>query len=261
MVTGVFTVFSCATNFLNGRKCVFCGSFKTVKTARGYVKCTACERQKSLARLRREIAILQGFYQQQPAYRLASDLGVDLKTVTRVYQKLRTILFHVAELEGVKMSGEIEIDESYFGGVRKGQRGRGARGKSIVFGLLEREGRVYTKVVESVSAETLMGHIQAHTRKGSVYYTDAFRGYQSLQRYGKHLVVKHQKEFVNKKTKNHINGIEGFWSYAKHILYNYRGVSRYHFPMYLKEIEYRYNHRGENVFKLFLQLFFSYETP
>ena len=119
----------------------------------------------------------------------------------------------------------------------------------------------YTKVVESVSAQTLLTHIENHTRKGSVYFTDAFRGYQSLQRFGKHLVVNHSKEFVNKRTKNHINGIEGFWSYAKHILYNYRGVSRYHFPMYLKEIEYRYNHRKENVFKLFLQLYFGYVSP
>jgi transposase len=117
------------------------------------------------------------------------------------------------------------------------------------------------KVVESVSAQTLLTHIENHTRKGSVYYTDAFRGYQSLQRFGKHLVVNHSKEFVNQRTKNHINGIEGFWSYAKHILYNYRGVSRYHFPMYLKEIEYRYNHRKENVFKLFLQLYFGYVSP
>ena len=115
--------------------------------------------------MRREVAILQGFYQQQPAYRLASDLRLDVKAVTRVYQRLRMALFYVAELEGAKLSGEIELDESYFGGVRKGRRGRGAAGKSIVFGLLERDGRVYTKVVESVSAETLMGHIQAHTRK------------------------------------------------------------------------------------------------
>jgi transposase len=98
MVTGVHTVFSCAANFLNGRKCIFCGSFKTAKTARGYVKCSSCGKQKSLAKLRREIAILQGFYQQQPAYRLASDLGVDAKTVSRVYQRLRIALFHVAEL-------------------------------------------------------------------------------------------------------------------------------------------------------------------
>lgn len=70
------------------------------------------------------------------------------------------------------------------GGRRKGRRGRGAAGKSVVFGLLERDRHVYTKVVEHVSAETLMAHIRATTRKGSVYYTDAFRGYQSLRRYG-----------------------------------------------------------------------------
>jgi transposase len=261
MVTTLNTVFSCSANFLNGRKCIFCGSFKVNKTARGYVKCSLCSKQKSLSKLRREIAIIKGFYQQQPAYRLASDLNLDVKVVTRIYQRLREVLFHTAELEGAKLSGEIELDESYFGGKRKGLRGRGAAGKSIVFGLLERDGRVYTKVVEDVTAETLMAHIAQHTRKGSVYFTDAFRGYQSLQRYGKHHIVNHSKEFVNKNTKNHINGIEGFWSYAKHILYNYRGVSRYHFPMYLKEIEYRYNHKDDNVFKLLLKLYFSYVSP
>ena len=181
--------------------------------------------------------------------------------MTRIYQRLREVLFYTAELEGAKLSGEIELDESYFGGKRKGQRGRAAAGKSIVFGLLERDGRVYTKVVEEVSAETLMAHIEQHTRKGSVYFTDAFKGYQSLKRYGKHLIVNHSKDFVDRRTKNHINGIEGFWSDAKHILYNYRGVSRYHFPMYLKEIEYRYNHKNDNVFKLLLKLYFSYVSP
>ncbi len=100
-------------------------------------------------------------------------------------------------------------------------------------GLLERDGHVYTKVVEHVLADTLMAHIQTTTRKGSVYYTDAFRGYQSLRRYGKHHMVNHSKSLVDRRTKNPINGIEGFWSFAKHILYNYRGVSKYHFPMYL----------------------------
>ncbi len=183
------------------------------------MKCQLCGKSKSLSRLRREIAILQGFYQLQPAYRLAQDLGVDVKVVTRVSQRLREALFHLAELEGGKLKGEIELDEAYFGGKRKGKRGRAAAGKSVVFGLLERESRVYTKVVESVSADELMRHIQAKTRKGSVYYTDAFRGYQSLKRYGKHHTINHSKRFVSRgRVKNHINGIEGFWSYAKHIL-------------------------------------------
>lgn len=96
--------------------------------------------------------------------------------MTRIYQRLREVLFHTTELEGSKLSSEIELDESYFGGKRKGQSGRGVAGKSIVFGLLERDGRVYTKVVEYVSAETLMTHIKQYTRKGSVYFTDAFWG-------------------------------------------------------------------------------------
>ena len=251
-------VFNCAANFLRGRKCIFCGSFKVFKTRRGYVKCRSCLRQKSLKMVRRELAIVQGFYQQQPAYLLASDLGMDYQAVTRVYQKLRLALYHITELEGAKLSGEIEMDESYFGGKRKGTRGRGAKGKSIVFGLLERDGRVYTRVVEHVSKEELMAVIRKKTRKGSVYYSDTFRSYNSLKRLGKHLTVNHSKSMVDKKTKNHINGIEGFWSYAKHILYNYRGVSKYHFPMYLKEVEYRFNHRSENLFRLFVATYFGY---
>jgi transposase len=231
------------------------------KTARRYIKCQRCSRQKSLAKLRREIEIIKGFYQLVPAYRLATDLGLDVKVITRVYQHLRESLYHTAELEAGRLRGEIELDEAYFGGHRKGKRGQGAAGKSLVFGLLERHGRVYTRVVENVTAEQLMRHIKEHTRKGSVYYTDSFRGYQSLKRYGKHHTLNHSKAYVDKRTKNHINGIEGFWSYAKHILYNYRGVSKYHFPMYLKEIEYRFNHRDENLFKLFLKLYFGYDSP
>jgi transposase len=106
-----------------------------------------------------------------------------------------------------------------------------------------------------------MAHIQTPTRKGSVDYTDAFRGYQPLRRYGKHHTVNHSKSLVDTRTKNHINGIEGFWSFAKHILYKYQGVSKYHFPMYLKEIEYWFNHRKENLFTLFLPCFFGYVSP
>ena len=259
MVTGRNNRFNCAANFLRGRKCVFCGSFKVCRTKRGYVRCKhmTCGKQKSLKQLRKEIGIITGFYQQQPAYRVASDLGADYQAVSRVYQQLREAIYHVAELEAGKLKGEIEIDEAYFGGRRKGKRGRGAAGKSVVLGLLERDGRVYTKVVEQVTAEELMTHIKKHTRKGSVYYTDTFRSYNSLHRFGKHHKLNHGKAFAYR-GRNHINGIEGFWSFAKHMLYNYRGVSKYHFPMYLKEVEYRFNHRKDNLFKLFLTMYFGY---
>lgn len=93
-----------------------------------------------------------------------------------------------------------------------------------MFGLLERDGRVHTKVVEHVSADTLMAHIQTTTRKGSIYYTDPFRGYESLRCYGKHHTINHSTRLVDRRTKNHINGIEGFWPFAKHLPYNYQRV-------------------------------------
>lgn len=257
MVTRRNNVYGCAANFLRGNKCVVCGSFNVCKTGRGYVKCLVCQKQKSLKQLRREITIVTGFYQQQPAYRLAADLGVSYQVVTRVYQRLREASYHMAELEAGKLKGEIEIDDAYFGGRRKGKRGRGATGKRVVSGLLERDGRVYTRVVTPVTKDELRAIIQKKTRKGSVYYTDTFRSYNSLKRWGKHHHLNHAKAFAYR-GKNHINGIEGFGSFAKHILYNYRGVSNYHFPMYLKEVEYRFNHRHENLFKLFLNIYFGY---
>ena len=136
--------------------------------------------------MQRELAILRGFYQMQPANRVAHELGITYPTVTRVYRRLREKISDVAEAEGKCLSGEIEIDESYFGGHRKGNRGRGAAGKSVVLGLLERDGRVYTTVVDNVLAAELMTHIKAHTRKGSVYFTDTFHSYNSLTRFGVH---------------------------------------------------------------------------
>lgn len=250
---------TCLTSFLLGRKCVFCRHRKIWKTKRRYVKCRFCKRQKGLKMLRRELNVIVGFYQQLPASQCAFDLGLGYQAVTRIYNRIRNLLTHLCELEGAKMSGEIEMDESYFGGRRKGQRGRAAGGKSVVFGLLERDGRVYTKVVQSVDAYTLMEIIKKKSRKGSVYFTDSFRSYNSLHCYGKHYRVNHGHTFKTKsKYHSHINGIEGFWSFCKHKLYNYRGVSKSNFPLYLKEMEWRYNHRKENMLQLLIDIYFGY---
>ena len=249
------------TSYLLGRKCVFCGSYRLWRTARGYVKCRKCRRQKGRRILTRELQIIVGFHQQIPASRLAMDLGLNYRTVERVYRKLREVLYHICELEGAKLSGEIEIDDAYFGGRRKGTRGRGARNKSVVLGLLERDGRVYTRIVYSLDAPGLMDLIRRRTRKGSVYYTDSFRSYRSLKRFGKHLTVAHSRQFASKpgrKYHSHINGIEGFWSFAKHGLYQYRAVSRANFRLYLKEMEYRFNHRNDNLLKNFIHAYFGY---
>lgn len=248
------------TTFKLGRKCVFCGSYKVCKTKRGYIKCNKCQKQKGRQILNRELNILVGFHQQIPALRPSKDLGVNYKTVERVYRKMREILYHVCELEGAKLSAQIEIDDAYFGGKQKGKRGRGSLNKSVVFGLLERDGRVYTRVVYSLTTEELLEIIRKKTRKDSVYFTDSFKSYSSLRRFGKHYKISHSREYVRngRKYKSHINGIKGFWSYAKHGLYQYRGVSKSNFPLYLKEMEYRFNHRHDNLLKNFVKVYFGY---
>ena len=141
--------------------------------------------------------------------------------------------------------GELELDESYFGGKRKGKRGRGAAGKVAVFGILERDGRVYTVAVPDCKKETLMAKIEASTVKGSVFYTDEFTSYNDLSRFGKHVPIDHGVEFADGVA--HINGIEGFWSYAKRLHRLCHGVDRENFPVYLAEYEFRYNHRDEHL--------------
>ena len=211
----------------------FCHHRKVWRTRRGYVKCRFCKRQKGLRKLKRELKVLVGFHQQQTARQCALDVGVSYKAVERVYRRLRERLTHLCEIEGAKMSGEIELDEADFGGKLKGHRGQAAAGKSVVFGLLERDGRVYTRGVYSVDAATLMEIIRNKTRKGSVYFTDSFKSYNSLHRFVKHYQVNHDKVFATRRA--HLNGIEGFWSFTKHRMYNYRGVSRANFPLYLKK--------------------------
>lgn len=132
----------CLTSFLLGKKCVYCGHRKLCRTRRGYRKCYYCRRQKSLKRLKREILIISAFRRQQTALLTTHDTGIPYKAVKRIYDNLRLAIVRACEREAGKMSGEIELDEAYFGGRRKGKRGRGAGGKSIVFGLLERDGRV-----------------------------------------------------------------------------------------------------------------------
>src|SRR3989338_8128836 len=112
--------------------------------------------------------------------------------------QFRKLIAEHCNQEAKKLNGELEIDESYFGGKRKGNRGRGARNKAIVFGILERKGNVHTVIVKDVSAETLMNEIKSKTKKGSVFYTDGWRSYASLEQYGKHNTIDHSKELVDK---------------------------------------------------------------
>ena len=144
------------------------------------------------------------------------------------------------------LSGEIEMDETMFGGKRPGKRGWGATGKWIVFGIYQRNGKVLTFPISSRAKETMRPYITRYTKAGSLYYTDDWFAYTSLPVLGNHVVILKEKGIP--KGRNHINGIEGFWSFAKERLMKHHGISPWKFPFYLKEMEFRYNYRKENLY-------------
>lgn len=117
--------------------------------------------------------------------------------------------------------GAVELDESYFGGVRKGKRGRGDADKVAVFGIPKRGGKVYTKVVmNTTKAETLIPLIVSKVEPDSVVYTDCYRSYNALDVSDfYHERINHSRLFG--RGNNHINGIEHFWNQAKRVLRKY----------------------------------------
>ncbi len=166
-------------------------------------------------------------------------VGVNFKTAAYYFHRLREIIYQATEDE-TPFSGEVEVDESYFGGRRKGKRGRGAAGKVPVFGLLKRKGKVYAKVIPNAKSKTLMNIMAKRIVPDSIVYSDAFHSYNILDTSGfTHYRINHSKLFADKK--NHINGIENFWNQAKRHMRKFNGVPKEHFPLFLKECEWRFN--------------------
>ena len=242
-----------ARKYFEGKSCIFCNKYGLYKLADKRVKCKHCNKRYSLKKLKRDMLILYYFYLEISARKTAKELKLNYKTIQNSFMRFRKAIANFCSVEEQKLNGEIEIDESYFGGKRKGNRGRGANNKTIVFGILERKGKIYTKIVENVSAETLMNEIQNKTLKGSVFYTDGWKSYASLEQYGKHNIIKHDEDEFAKGV-NHINGIEGFWSFAKERFHKYHGIDKVNYPFYLKEMEFRFNHRNESIFNLLFDI-------
>jgi transposase len=175
--------------------------------------------------------------------RTAAELvGVNRHSATLFYHKVRQMISYELEDES-PFDGEVEVDESYFGGARKGNRGRAAAGKVPVFGILKRGGKVYTKVIPDASGNTLIPIIACKLLPDSIVYSDSWTGYNLLDVSGfHHLRVNHSKTYVDgENRRNHINGIENFWNQAKRHLRKYNGITKEHFPLFLKECEFRFN--------------------
>jgi transposase len=197
--------------------------------------------------------VLECFCLDIPAIKVAEMEGLNKNTTHLLYSKIRQRLAEMSQDEA-QFSGEVEVDESYFGPRRvRGKRGRGASKKVPVVGVLKRGGKVYTKVVRRCSREELMPIIKGKVLSESTVFTDGWKSYDGLVLDGyKHYRIHHSKnEFA--RGKNHINGIESFWSFAKIRMVKLRGIRKDKFVLHLKESEWRWNHRNDNIYKLLLK--------
>jgi transposase len=200
---------------------------------------------------RAKLKLLDYFVLGVPAYRLRFR-GPASRAATEGFFHLIRQVMSLAEESTAPFAGAIECDETMFGGYRKGKRGWGAAGKVIMLGILQRNGVVRVFPIAGRSQKIIEALALEHTKPGSLYYTDNWHAYASLSVRGSHVVVR--KERGRPKGRDHLNGIEGFWSYAKHWLYNYRGVPQKFFHFYLGELSFRFNHRSEDLFPLLLKL-------
>ena len=174
-------------------------------------------------------------------------IEINRNTINRYYKIFRVAIYITQTNDLIKIFGKAEVDESYFGASRirgnhaKLKRGRGTT-KQPVFGILERNGKVYTEIVPNCKKKTLQNIIFGKISPNTVIYSDGWRGYDGLVDvgYDKHFRVNHGKNEFSKKNGTHVNGIESFWSFCKRRLAKFNGY-RKNLEIHLKECEWRWN--------------------
>ncbi len=206
-------------------------------------------RRKSRLKSRQQRELIRLFVAGSTARAAAEIVGVHRNTSPSFFMRLRYLI--ASKSPGCQLSGEVEADESYFGGVRKGGRGRGAAGKVAVFGLLKRGGKVYTAIIPDAKTSTLLPIIEEKVMPDGIVYTDHFNAYNALD-VGDfhHLRINHSKAFVE--SSNHINGAGNFRDRAKRHLRRFNGINKESFYWFLEECEWRFN--GGNHQMLLKQL-------
>ena len=198
--------------------------------------------------------ILKCFCVDMTATQTAEILGFNRNTINRYFQHFRECILEYQHQQMAPFCGEIELDESYFGARRvRGKRGRGAAGKTPVFGVLKRGEKVFVTVVKNCSRDELMPIITGRILSESTVYTDGWKAYDGLilNGYDHYRVYHCHNEFARGKC--HVNGIEAFWSFAKRRLAKFNGIRSTSFILHLKENEFRYNHKSDNLFEVMVK--------
>ena len=182
------------------------------------------------------------------SYEIAATLGITQKSAWHLLHRIRLVL---QGTDGGKLGGIVEVDETFIGGKARNMHtakrkkvitGRGATGKTVVMGMLERGGKVKTHVIAERDKKTLHGKIADHVEPGTEVMTDELVSYWGLEENYTHNVINHAEEYVRGTV--HTNGMENYWSLVKRALTGtYISVEPFHLFRYLDEQAFRYNNR------------------
>lgn len=183
------------------------------------------------------------------SYEIARDLGVTQKSAWFMNHRIRLAL-HAGTFD-FKLSGEVEVDETFIGGTVRNMHtdvrerritGTGGKDETAVMGILERRGKVRASVVKDRKKKILQAEVRKHLEAGSVLYSDALLSYDGLASEYAHQVSDHAVQYVDGKI--HTNGLENFWSLLKRGIHGtYVSVEPFHLFRYLDEQAFRYNNR------------------
>jgi len=198
--------------------------------------------------------ILKCFCLDLDATKTAKILGINRNTIKWYYNIFREKITKYSLSKSAEF-GEFELDETYFGAKRvRGKRGRGAAGKTPVFGILKRGSEVYVTIVKNCSRKQRIPIIEGKILEGSTIHTDGWRAYDGLilNGYNHYRVYHSHDEFA--RGKSHVNGIESFWSFAKPRLSKFNGLTDEKFHLHLKESELRSNLKNQNLFSIIKQI-------
>jgi transposase-like protein len=243
----------------HGAKCPHCKSEEAYKlegkaTRSGLYKCKKCRKQFTVTvgtifhgsripikKWLLAIYLMCASKKGISAHQIHRQLGITYKSAWFMCHRIRTAMEE--NPEGF-LTGEVEVDETYIGGKRKGKRGRGAEGKTPVVALIERGGELRAQKVNRLSAQKLKGIIKQNVAVTANINTDEFRSYNGLDKtYANHNTVKHYSgEFVNGTA--HTNTLEGWFSLLKRgVNGTFHHVSEKHLHRYINEFVFRYNNR------------------
>lgn len=272
-VSKILRIFGHA-RFAKKKYCLYCRHRGLYRLADGRLKCKKCHRRFSITTttylsssklsLDQWYELLWWFSYEFTANKTAKETGLSQKLVHRCFAIMRKAIYDYELKQMVQFFGEVEVDETYVGPKFRNRRkkkrelfrklnvvkrGRGAKDlQQPIFGVYQRNGQVYIEFVKDAGKKALQDIIKGRVVLESKIYSDTWKSYRDLSKKGyQHHTIDHKnEEYVRQEGKHkkiHINGIEGFWGYLKERLLKHHGVGKANLIYYVKELEFRFNHR------------------